>query len=116
MAIAFYLYVFLIVNLWFWVFSWVSKKNLLGLVLFGDAILYSLLIFGSLPDDLIFKITGRKPDIGDSVVLVLLLVLFAFPKLYTLWLLFKYRAFKLLLLDAVLLTIIIAFLYVISSM
>ena len=103
--IIFILYAILIVVFWIWSFSWQSKKKLLGLVLYGDSIIMSLAILMYLPEDFLSEMIGKQVDVGHTIVILLLYLLIAIPKIYGLWLLLKKRVFRLLLLDCLLLVI-----------
>lgn len=107
--IIFILYAILVVVFWIWSFSWQFKKNLLWLVLYGDSIIMSLAILMYLPEDFLSKFMEKKVDVGYTIVILLLYLLIAIPKIYGLWLLLKKRAFRLLLLDCLLLTITILY-------
>lgn len=107
--IIFILYAILIVVFWIWSFSWQSKKKLLWLVLYGDSIIMSLAILMYLPEDFLSKMIGKQVDVGYTIVILLLYLLIAIPKVYELWLLLKKRAFRLLLLDCLLLIITILY-------
>lgn len=107
--IIFILYAILIVVFWIWSFSWQSKKKLLWLVLYGDSIIMSLAILMYLPEDFLSEMIGKQVDVGYTIVILLLNLLIAIPKVYELWLLLKKRAFRLLLLDCLLLIITILY-------
>ena len=107
--IIFILYAILVVVFWIWSFSWQFKKNLLWLVLYGDSIIMSLAILMYLPEDFLSKFMEKKVDVGYTIVILLLYLLIAIPKIYELWLLLKKRAFRLLLLDCLLLIITILY-------
>lgn len=87
--IIFILYAILIIVFWIWSFSWQSKKKLLWLVLYGDSIIMSLAILMYLPEDFLSEMIGKQVDVGHTIVILLLYLLIAIPKVYELWLLLK---------------------------